>query len=59
MNARAVAWRGRIWHKSRMSGFPVILLPGIVLPAEPAYGALIAELGPDVEAVAKDLEVYA
>jgi pimeloyl-ACP methyl ester carboxylesterase len=36
----------------------VILLPGIVLPAEPAYGALIAALGPDVEAVAKDLEVY-
>jgi pimeloyl-ACP methyl ester carboxylesterase len=39
--------------------FPVILLPGIVLPAEHAYGALIAALGPDVEAVAKNLEVYA
>ena len=37
----------------------MILLPGIVLPAEPAYGALIAALGPDVAAVAKDLEVYA
>jgi pimeloyl-ACP methyl ester carboxylesterase len=37
----------------------VILLPGIVTPAEFAYGALIAALGPDVEAVAKDLEVYA
>ena len=37
----------------------MILLPGIVLPAEPAYGALIAALGPDVEAIAKDLEVYA
>jgi pimeloyl-ACP methyl ester carboxylesterase len=37
----------------------VILLPGIVLPAEPAYGALVAALGPDVEAVPKDLEVYA
>jgi pimeloyl-ACP methyl ester carboxylesterase len=36
----------------------VILLPGIVLPAEPAYGAVISALGPDVEAVAKDLEVY-
>jgi pimeloyl-ACP methyl ester carboxylesterase len=35
------------------------LLPGIVLPAEPAYGALIAALGPDVDAVAKDLEIYA
>ena len=30
-----------------------------MLPAEPAYGPLIAALGPDVEAVAKDLEVYA
>jgi pimeloyl-ACP methyl ester carboxylesterase len=37
----------------------VILLPGIVLPAELAYGALIAALGAGVEAVAKDLEVYA
>jgi pimeloyl-ACP methyl ester carboxylesterase len=37
----------------------VILLPGIVLPAQPAYSALIDALGPDVEAVAKDLEVYA
>ncbi len=36
-----------------------MLLPGIVLPAEPVYGALIEALGPDVEAVAKDLEVYA
>jgi pimeloyl-ACP methyl ester carboxylesterase len=30
-----------------------------VLPAEPAYRALIAALGPGVEAVAKDLEIYA
>jgi pimeloyl-ACP methyl ester carboxylesterase len=30
-----------------------------VLPADLAYGALIAALGSDVEAVAKDLEVYA
>lgn len=42
-----------------MSAFRVILLPGIVLPAEPAYGALIAALGADVEPVAKDLEIYA
>jgi pimeloyl-ACP methyl ester carboxylesterase len=42
-----------------LTAFRVILLPGIVLPAEPAYGALIAALGADVEAVAKDLEVYA
>src|ERR671911_2917051 len=43
----------------KLSAFRVILLPGIVLPVEPAYGALIAALGPEIEAVAKDLEVYA
>jgi pimeloyl-ACP methyl ester carboxylesterase len=41
----------------------VLLLPGSVLPAAPAYGALIEALhdqhGDQVEAVAKDLEVYA
>jgi pimeloyl-ACP methyl ester carboxylesterase len=37
----------------------VILLPGIVSPAELAYGPLIAALGADVDAVAKELEVYA
>jgi pimeloyl-ACP methyl ester carboxylesterase len=42
-----------------LSALRVILLPGIVLPAELAYGALIAALGADVDAVAKDLEVYA
>jgi pimeloyl-ACP methyl ester carboxylesterase len=42
-----------------MPALPVLLLPGIILPAELAYGALIAALGPGVEAVAKDLEVYA
>ena len=36
----------------------VILLPGVVLPAELAYGALIDELGSNVDAVAKDLELY-
>ena len=46
--------RGRIWHKSvALPAFRVILLPGIVLPAESAYEALIAALGPGVEAVAK------
>jgi pimeloyl-ACP methyl ester carboxylesterase len=39
--------------------YRVILLPGAVLPAELAYGALIETLGHDVEAAAKDLEVYA
>jgi pimeloyl-ACP methyl ester carboxylesterase len=42
-----------------LSSFRVILLPGIVLPAEAAYGALIDALGPHIEAVGKDLEVYA
>jgi pimeloyl-ACP methyl ester carboxylesterase len=37
----------------------VILLPGIVLPADLAYSSLIQELGGDVDAVAKDLEIYA
>ena len=36
-----------------------MLLPGIVLPAEPAYSALLQALGKRVDAVAKDLEVYA
>jgi pimeloyl-ACP methyl ester carboxylesterase len=36
----------------------LILLPGSVLPAEPAYDGLIEALGPDVDAVAKDLELY-
>jgi len=36
-----------------------ILLPGGVLPAEPAYGALVDALGARVEAIAKELEVYA
>ncbi len=36
----------------------VVLLPGSVLPAEPAYGALLEVLGERVDAVAKDLEVY-
>ena len=36
-----------------------ILLPGAVLPARLAYPALIEALGPDVDAIAKDLELYA
>jgi len=42
-----------------MEPIRVILLPGAVLPAQEAYGALIEALGPDVQAVAKDLEIYA
>ncbi len=36
----------------------VVLLPGIVLPAAPAYEALLEVLGERVDAVAKELEVY-
>ena len=36
-----------------------MLLPGIVLPAEPAFAALLQVLGERVDAVAKELEVYA
>lgn len=36
-----------------------ILLPGGVMPADLAYGPLLEALGGDVEAIAKDLEVYA
>jgi pimeloyl-ACP methyl ester carboxylesterase len=37
----------------------VLLLPGSVLPAEPAYRSLIDVLGPGVDARAKELEIYA
>jgi pimeloyl-ACP methyl ester carboxylesterase len=36
----------------------VVLLPGAVLPADLAYGALLSELGAGVAASTKDLEVY-
>ena len=42
-----------------MARFRAIFLPGSVLPAEHAYGALLEQLGSDADAVAKDLEVYA
>ena len=38
---------------------PVVFLPGAVVPAAPAYAALLEVLGGRVDAVAKDLEVYA
>ncbi|HUQ78545.1 MAG TPA: alpha/beta hydrolase [Patescibacteria group bacterium] len=40
-------------------GWPVILVPGGILPAQLAYHALVAELGDVVEARVKDLEMYA
>jgi pimeloyl-ACP methyl ester carboxylesterase len=39
--------------------YRVVLLPGAVLPAEPAYAPLLQALGDRVDSVAKDLEVYA
>ncbi|UVJ40580.1 alpha/beta fold hydrolase [Arthrobacter sp. CJ23] len=42
-----------------MEPIRAILLPGSVLPAHLAYDALIEALGPDVDAVTKDLELYA
>jgi pimeloyl-ACP methyl ester carboxylesterase len=39
--------------------FRALLLPGSVLPAELAYGSLVAALGSDVEVIVKELEVYA
>jgi len=44
---------------ARAHPWPVILLPGGILPAGPAYQALLAELGSDVDARAKELEMYA
>ena len=39
--------------------WPVILLPGGILPVRPAYEALLGELGDEVDAHTKDLEMYA
>jgi pimeloyl-ACP methyl ester carboxylesterase len=39
--------------------FRVAFLPGSVLPAQAAYGRLVEVLGSDVDAMVKDLEVYA
>jgi pimeloyl-ACP methyl ester carboxylesterase len=36
-----------------------VLLPGIMVPAHVAFASLLAELGPSVEVVTKELEVYA
>ncbi|MEZ2392174.1 alpha/beta fold hydrolase [bacterium RCC_150] len=41
-----------------MDPIRAILLPGSVLPAQAAYGALVEALGPDIDAVVKDLELY-
>jgi len=36
----------------------VLLLPGVVMPPDLAYGPLLEELGDEVDAVAKGLELY-
>lgn len=41
-----------------MAGTPVILLPGVVLPAALAYPGLVAALGDGFECVPKELELY-
>jgi pimeloyl-ACP methyl ester carboxylesterase len=38
---------------------PVIFLPGILMPAELRYSALLEVLADEVDAVVKDLEIYA
>jgi len=38
---------------------PVVLLPGSVLPADLAYGGLVAALGDRADCCVKDLELYA
>ncbi|MET4619846.1 pimeloyl-ACP methyl ester carboxylesterase [Arthrobacter sp. 2762] len=41
-----------------MGAIRAFFLPGSVLPAAPAYTDLIEALGPDVDAFAKDLDLY-
>ena len=43
----------------RVAPYRVIFLPGSVLPADLAFGSLVSALGADVDAVAKELGVYA
>jgi hypothetical protein len=38
--------------------YPVIFLPGIIMPAPDRYSALLKELGAHVNAITKDLEIY-
>jgi pimeloyl-ACP methyl ester carboxylesterase len=43
----------------RSGRLPVVLVPGGIMPAALSYGSLLAVLGNEVQAVAKELEVYA
>jgi pimeloyl-ACP methyl ester carboxylesterase len=46
------------WAREVVMAVRVLLLPGAVMPAALAYEALLAELGPDLEAVTRELELY-
>jgi pimeloyl-ACP methyl ester carboxylesterase len=46
-------------QESSRNAWRVLLLPGGILPAEPAFHDLLSVLDGSVDAVAKDLEVYA
>ena len=45
-------------YARRVASHRVVFLPGGVLPAQPAYEALLRELGDRVDPLVKDLEVY-
>lgn len=50
-------WKGAKPMK-RTDPWPVVLLPGGVLPAQLAYGALLETLGNEADAHPKELEIY-
>ena len=49
----------RLRSEHSMVRYRVIFLPGGVVPAGPAYAALLEALGDDVDARVQDLELYA
>jgi pimeloyl-ACP methyl ester carboxylesterase len=51
--------RDESYDRAMSTRYRVLLLPGGVVPAEPAYAALLQAHGERVDAVVKDLEVYA
>jgi pimeloyl-ACP methyl ester carboxylesterase len=59
MPAGAARTMGAAEGGGLMDRWSVILVPGGVLPAGPAYREVLAELGAEVDARPKDLEVYA
>ena len=56
-----LVWRTphlRSRYRAHVDRHPAVFLPGGVLPADPAYAALLQVLGDRVDAAVKDLEVY-